>query len=100
MGGTDLTLAEVHEAAQVINNVVDPDADIFFGVANDLKMENEVTITLIATGFPSGNETTDRHNQLKIHNNGFAKSSEESGLEIPPFLRRNTTAKLMNHTAT
>lgn len=100
MGGTDLTLTEVHEAAQVINNVVDPDADIFFGVANDLKMENEVTITLIATGFPSGDETTNSHSQLKIHNNGSTKSSEESGLEIPPFLRRNTTAKLMDHTAT
>ena len=100
MGGTDLTLAEVHEAAQIINDVVDPDADIFFGVANDSRMENEVTITLIATGFPSGDGLVNQHSQLKIHENGHKTKSEESGLELPPFLRRNLSATLMDHTAT
>ena len=46
-----LTLFEVNEAAEVIKQAVDPGANIIFGVANDAVAENEVTITLIATGF-------------------------------------------------
>jgi cell division protein FtsZ len=50
-GGTDLTLLEVNEAAQVIRRVVHPDANIMFGAVIDPTMQDEVQITVIATGF-------------------------------------------------
>ena len=49
--GNDLGLAEVNEAANVIKQVADPHAKIFFGLAKDPQMEQNVQITLIATGF-------------------------------------------------
>jgi len=53
VGGSDLSLFEVNEAAEVIRQAVDPDANIIFGVAHDPAMDKEVRITLIATGFVS-----------------------------------------------
>ena len=52
-GGSDLSLMEVQAAADVVRAAADPDANIFFGMATDLKMEEEVKITIIATGFAS-----------------------------------------------
>jgi cell division protein FtsZ len=50
-GGSDLTLAEINDAAEIINRAADPDANIIFGTVTDPGMGNEVKITLIATGF-------------------------------------------------
>ena len=52
-GGSDLKLTELHEAAEVIQRVVDPEANIIFGMTTDAKMENEIKLTIIATGFPT-----------------------------------------------
>ncbi len=50
-GGESLTLQEVHQAADVIYNTVDPNANIVFGsVVND-SLTDEIAITVIATGF-------------------------------------------------
>ncbi|GAI10487.1 unnamed protein product, partial [marine sediment metagenome] len=53
VGGSSLTLFEVNEAAEVIKQAVDPEANIIFGVAHDPSMDKEIKITLIATGFVS-----------------------------------------------
>ena len=50
-GGPDLTLHEVHEAAEIISRTVDPDADIIFGAVIDPKLDDGIRITIIATGF-------------------------------------------------
>ena len=50
-GGADLTLAEINDAAEIINQAADPDANIIFGTVTDPSLGNEVKITLIATGF-------------------------------------------------
>jgi cell division protein FtsZ len=50
-GGHDLTLHEVNAAAETIYEVVDPNANIIFGAVIDEKMQGEVRITVIATGF-------------------------------------------------
>ena len=52
-GGNSLTLFEVSDAAKVIGEAVDPEANIIFGVNVDPNMGNEVRLTLIATGFAS-----------------------------------------------
>jgi cell division protein FtsZ len=50
-GGTDLTLHEVNAAAEIIYEVVDPEANIIFGAVIDDRMQGEIRITVIATGF-------------------------------------------------
>lgn len=51
-GGPDLTLAEVHEATELIAQATDADdANIIFGIVQDPSMESEVRITVLATGF-------------------------------------------------
>jgi len=50
-GGHDLTLFEVTEAAQIIQQAADPDAEILFGCVHDEKMAGSVKVTVIATGF-------------------------------------------------
>ncbi len=49
--GSDYTLFEVHEAAAIIQEAADPDANIIFGAVIDDTMEGEIQITVIATGF-------------------------------------------------
>jgi len=53
-GGTDLALSEISDAADVIAQAADPEASIIFGAVIDPKIENEVRITVIATGFDVG----------------------------------------------
>ena len=50
-GGTDLTLFEVNEAMSIIHDSADPDANIIFGAVLDERLEDEMKITVIATGF-------------------------------------------------
>lgn len=53
-GGDDLGMLEVHEAAKIITESVDPNAKIIFGTSRDDKLKKgEVRVTVIATGFPT-----------------------------------------------
>jgi len=87
VGGSSLTLFEVNEAADVIGQAVDPEANIIFGVAQDPDMDNEVRITLVATGFISklGLTGAGQEDELTQLLKGL-KSEEE--LDVPSFLRR------------
>ena len=58
-GPRDLMLHELNQAAQVIADVVDSDAEIIFGTVVDETMGDEVKITVIATGFPDQDEMAD-----------------------------------------
>jgi len=87
VGGSSLTLFEVHEAADVIKQAVDPEANIIFGVAHDPSMDKEIKITLIATGFASkiGLAGISQDEELAQFLKGL-KSEDE--LDVPSFLRR------------
>lgn len=87
VGGGDLKLSELHQAAEVIQRVVDPDANIIFGMTTDMKMENEIKLTIIATGFPTSETLEEREDQVTrmLHD---ALSKDEAELDLPPFLRR------------
>lgn len=50
-GGYDLTLHEVNAAAEIIYEAVDPNANIIFGAVLDERLQGEIRITVIATGF-------------------------------------------------
>ena len=84
-GGTNMTLKEVQRAADVIANSVDPDANIIFGMVTDPKMEDEMCVTIIATGLPS-------IEQMSLNDDGIAEFlrraiSDEADFDLPPFLR-------------
>jgi hypothetical protein len=53
-GGNDLALSEINEAAEIVQQAADPEANIIFGAVIDPRLENEVKITVIATGFELG----------------------------------------------
>ena len=87
VGGSSLTLFEVNEAAEIIKQAVDPEANIIFGVAHDPNMEREVKITLVATGFASktglaGATREEEFAQL------LKEIKSEDELDVPSFLRR------------
>jgi cell division protein FtsZ len=85
-GSRTLGLREVHMAAQVIAEVVDPDAEVIFGTATDPEMGDEVKVTVIATGFTSDVEKTladERIRQLRIES-----LEQVADTELPTFLRR------------
>ncbi len=87
VGGNNLSLFEVNQAADVIKGAVDPDANIIFGVANDPSMENEVRITLITTGFQARlgiGKDAEEDELTKLLRN--MKTEDE--LDMPSFLRR------------
>jgi len=66
MGGPDLTMAEIDEAASIITKSVDPDADIIFGAVIDEQMVDQIKVTLVATKFDE--------NKIKLFN--FKKTTE------------------------
>jgi cell division protein FtsZ len=83
-GGSDLLLHEVSEAADIIYEAADGEANIIFGAVLDERMKNEVKITVIATGFDR------KGNDLAAEKPGRA-AQEGPDLEIPAFLRRAGT---------
>ena len=52
-GGYDMSMSEIQEAAEIITNAVSPDANIIFGATLKPDLEDELIITVIATGFDS-----------------------------------------------
>ncbi len=81
-GGPDLGMYEIDEAAKAITEAADPDANIIFGAIIDEAMQGEVKITVIATGFESEQNKT----QKKLY-----VPQETTPNEIPAsqMLRRN-----------
>lgn len=76
-GGKDLMLSEISEAAELVQGIIDPAANIIFGNTIDDTMVDEVKITVIATGFnPAGDERKT-----------LTGAKEEPKDSIPPLLR-------------
>lgn len=86
-GDSSLTLFEVNEAAEIIGQAVDAEANIIFGVSLDSKSDNEVRLTLIATGFLSriGAGVATKEELRKL-----LKGLDENSLDVPSFMRRTT----------
>ena len=92
-GPRNLGLQELNLAAQVIAEVVDPDAEIIFGTVVDETMEDSVKITVIATGFGA----IERHEPIladeKIRGLKIDSLASLSDTELPTFLRRSVTSR-------
>ena len=87
---SNLGLHELNMAAQVIAEVVDPDAEIIFGTATDPDMGDDVKITLIAVGFtgPEVFEQTTREERLRQIRVESLQQGIVDDTELPTFLRR------------
>ena len=88
-GGDDLSMYEIDEAAKVITEAADPEANIIFGSVIDEAYNGEMKITVIATGF---SETSSKkpagHAQLmRKAFGGNDEDAEADDLETPAFLR-------------
>lgn len=114
VGGSDLTMAEVDEAAKIISSTADPDANIIFGATIDESMHDQLRITVVATGFDQakqkmrefiptfhrGNEEPPQPQQVsnttqqqpQINQNQpvkpHAEEKDEDQWDIPAFLRQ------------
>lgn len=64
-GGADLGALEVYEAADVIRESVDQDANIIFGAVIDESLNDEIRITVIATGFEEEAESVEPKVEIK-----------------------------------
>ena len=91
--GKELGLFEVNEAAELIREEVDPDANIIFGAGIDESLGDDIKITVIATGFDSDNPMANKLKSNKKSDSVSQKSEETSekdhdDIEIPSFLKR------------
>jgi cell division protein FtsZ len=75
-GGQDLALSEINEAADVVAQAADPEANIIFGAVIDPRIENEVKITVIATGFDVGSVRQQRAPGLPSLRRRYAPNPE------------------------
>ena len=92
-GGPTLTLQEVQDAARVIQDMSDPDANIIFGTCRDSKLDDEVKITMVAASFPVMAENQQlREDELERLLQDVIPQSEEE-LDVPSFLRRQSGNK-------
>ncbi len=82
-GSSNLGLYEINEAASVITEAADPDANIIFGAVIDEEMGDEIKVTVIATGFGPKKLHRLGLDDLDIHS--FVDAGE---LDVPAFLRK------------
>lgn len=87
-GGGTLSLFEVNGAAEVIRQAVDSEANIIFGVTLDPNLDNEVRLTLIATGFTTREELVGAGREKEMARLLKDIKTEEE-LTIPTFLRQH-----------
>ncbi|MCH4890226.1 cell division protein FtsZ [Acidaminobacter sp. JC074] len=104
--GADIGVLEVNEAAELIREIADPEANIIFGAALDEKMAGEVRVTVIATGFDNDDVLYSKLPQVEQKKEAevevkkpveevkeevveqVEKTEDESDFDIPTFLRK------------
>ncbi len=86
-GGKNLTLFDVNEAAASIQAVVDPEAKIIFGYSTDESMQDEVRVTVVATGF------TGEKNEIKNDYMQDTSYNKNNNSEYVKYSNYNNTAR-------
>jgi cell division protein FtsZ len=111
-GGTSLSLFEVNEAAEIVQDASDPEANIIFGAVIDESLKDEIRITVIATGFDEEpgevvkeekvqvkteekkaeeapvTETVEAEAVTEVVEDKTVPANEPGEFDIPTFLRR------------
>ena len=112
-GGYDMSMSEVQEAAEVITGAVSPDANIIFGASIRPELEDEIVVTVVATGFDSDYYNEDYYAQSNSEPKDFALENKsnmwdsiksepateepihdnDDDMDIPPSLRERLKKK-------
>ncbi|MCL2336396.1 MAG: cell division protein FtsZ [Firmicutes bacterium] len=87
-GGSSLSLFEVHEASDIIVQSADPEANIIFGAVIDERMEDDILVTVIATGFDQRILTRPQKQKKSEGVVELNPVSPNEEFDIPAFLRR------------
>ena len=98
-GGNELGLQEANTAAELVQRSADPEANIIFGVVTDESLEDEIVITVIATGFEQNQDLSSATNVENLVNSTWNKKinsipqandgkDQPGDLDIPSFLRK------------
>jgi cell division protein FtsZ len=85
-GGKDMTLEDMTTASEVIYDVVDPEANIIVGAVVDERLEGEIHVTVIATGFEGGGSYRPERSIASYASNNAISDTDQSGAAIPSFL--------------
>ena len=85
-GGYDMSMSEVQEAAEVITGAVSPDANIIFGASIRPELEDEIIVTVVATGFDS-----DYYNEVPETKPETSFADEKPSAEAKDFATDNKT---------
>ena len=90
-GGNSLTLFEAEDAAEVVRNAANTDINTIFGAVINENLNDEVIVTVIATGFDDNNPDDDGdigsdYTDMDSYNNKD-EDEDDGDVDIPPFLR-------------
>ena len=107
-GGTDLGIFEINTAAELVQKSIDPEANIIFGAAIDETMGDEISVTVIATGFDKDRIPQSSVDRILKGSNVVAQpktnrfrdnygNSDKDNLEVPYFLRNSGAKKIDYH---
>ena len=92
-GGNNLSLQEVQEAAAVVEELADPNANIIFGTNRDARLDDEVKMTMVAADFPAMMETTEDEIAKLL---GEMDVPERRDYELPTFLQHRQNRRGYN----
>ena len=88
-GSSDLSIFEVNEAAEIISDAADPDANIIFGSVIDESLGDKVQITVVATGFNSSAKSVPEFGKTTTTSRPASTTNSNSGIpDIPVFMKR------------
>ncbi len=91
-GSSNLGLFEVNEAAEIVAEAADPEANIIFGAVIDENLQDEIRVTVIATGFDSGRRELPKTKpkEREAESVQDLPSFSRDDVDIPAFLRRRS----------
>lgn len=95
-GGQDMSLFEVHEAASIIQEAADEEANIIFGTVIDPSMKDEIKVTVIATGFDAATKgllNTRGESMSTRSPQPQAAAAASSGIPYRPFAPKEVAAQ-------
>jgi cell division protein FtsZ len=87
-GGPDMAMYEIDEAARVITEAADPEANVIFGAVVDEAMQGEIKITVIATGFDDSYGQARKAESRPMVRPMEDREEEKEELDVPAFIRK------------
>ena len=88
-GSANLSLFEINEAAEIISDAADPDANIIFGSVIDESLGDSVQVTVVATGFNSSTKNVPEFGKTTAARPATNTSAPTSSIpDIPVFMKR------------